>query len=92
MNKTEQVLLTSGARDVHEVLSMTSRPMTTMEIKIMCQCNAAAVYRQIERGLKAKTLQEYILDFQPFYKRKVRLIGLMVESFDIRWQRTTEKK
>lgn len=59
--------------------------MTTYEILIGCKLSKGVVYKQIEKGLIDKTFREWTLDFTPFHKRKVRLIGLEIEGVKFEW-------
>jgi len=59
--------------------------MTTSEILFSCDLSRATVFRQIRHGLVRKDFHEWVLDFTPFHKRKVRLIGFEIENATYKW-------
>lgn len=79
--RNETLLFKNGCDTVEELLRMNGRPMTIREISMVCNRNRQSVYKQIQSGIANGALREFRLDFLPFYKREVRLIGLVVEPF-----------
>ena len=81
------------AGSVEELIKRFGRPLTTFEIHFLLDgvVGRRRVYREIGSKLKFGVFRDFVLDFRPFYSRRVRLVGLNVGSFEMKFEKTKKK-
>lgn len=72
-------------RSVEELITSFGRPMTTYEILWILEKHKGrkTIYKEINNKIKYGIFRDFVLDFTPYYERKVRLIGLNIGKFKI---------
>ncbi|KKN65085.1 hypothetical protein LCGC14_0484730 [marine sediment metagenome] len=77
-----------GVVSVEELIRGFGRPLTTYEIMLCLEGVVLKdrIYREIRGKIKCGVFRDFILDFRPFYPRQVRLVGLNVAGFKMKFK------
>ena len=74
---------------MEDLIRSFGRPLTTYEIDFLLEglVSRRRVYNEIRVKIKYGIFRDFILDFKPFYRKQVRLVGLNSGDFTVRFQK-----